>query len=225
MVTALNVPPPTAPVIAHPVTEVEPPPFEPVGVTEIVVVVAPAIPAGKVTVVNAALGAGAYVNVGATMAAGQVIVEVNAGNAAPAGFAVWAQLSVVVVDVACGVQLRPIAGAFAPTVAGALIVLFAPAVIRNEAVLAGIVQANPTLAVATPAVATVTAAVPVPPVKVTAAGSALRVGAVWPVIMPFWFAQDPMGSLLPAWSAHSTKLAVSGIGNVADTGKVIDPIE
>ena len=162
---------------------------------------------------------------GFTGAAGQVIVDVNAGNAAPAGFAVWAQLSVVVVDVACGVQLRPIAGAFAPTVAGALIVLFAPAVIRNEAVLAGIVQANPTLAVATPAVATVTAAVPVPPVKVTAAGSALRVGAVWPVIMPFWFAQDPMGSLLPAWSAHSTKLAVSGIGNVADTGKVIDPIE
>ena len=57
--TALNVPPPTAPVIAHPVTEVEPPPLEPDGVTEIVVVVAPAAPAGKVTVVSAAFGAGA----------------------------------------------------------------------------------------------------------------------------------------------------------------------
>ena len=225
MVTALNVPPPTAPVIAHPVTEVEPPPFEPVGVTEIVVVVAPAIPAGKVTVVNAALGAGAYVNVGATMAAGQVIVEVNAGNAAPAGFAVWAQLSVVVVAAACGVQLRPIAGAFAPTVAGALMVRFAPAVIANAAVLAGIVQASATLAVATPAVATVTAAVPVPPVKVTAAGSALRVGAVWPVIVPFWVAHEPAVSLLPFWSVHSTKVAVNAIGKVAATGKLIEPME
>ena len=109
-------------------------------------------------------------------AAGQVIVEVNAANAAPAGFAVWAQLSVVVVAAACGVQLRPIAGAFAPTVAGALMVRFAPAVIANAAVLAGIVQANATLAVATPAVATVTAAVPVPPVRVTAAGRGLSVG-------------------------------------------------
>ena len=109
-------------------------------------------------------------------AAGQVMVEVNAGNAAPAGASVCAQLSVAVVAAACGVQLKPMAGALAPTVAGALTVRFAPAVMANAAVPAGIVQAKATLAVATPAVATVTAAVPVPPVKVTAAGKALSVG-------------------------------------------------
>ena len=113
---------------------------------------------------------------GATAAAaGQVMMDVNAGSAAPAGVSVCAQLSVEVVAATCGVQLKPIAGAFAPSVAGALIVRFAPAVIANAAVPAGIVQARATLAVATPAVATVTVAVPVPPVKVTA-GSALRVG-------------------------------------------------
>ena len=112
---------------------------------------------------------------GTAGAAGQVIVEVNGGKAAPAGVSVCAQLSVEVVAATCGVQLKPIAGAFAPTVAGALIVRFAPAVIANAAVPAGIVQANATLAVATPAVATVTAAVPAPPVRVTA-GSALSVG-------------------------------------------------
>ena len=106
------------------------------------------------------------------------MVEVNAGNAAPAGVAVCAQLSVDMVDATCGVQLNPMAGAFAPTVAGALMVRFAPAVIANAAVPAGIVQASATLAVATPAVATVTAAVPVPPVRVTAAGSAANVGAM-----------------------------------------------
>ena len=110
-------------------------------------------------------------------AAGQVIVEVNAGNAAPAGVSVCAQLSVDVVAATCGVQLKPMAGAFAPTVAGALIVRFAPAVIAKAAVPAGMLHANATLAVATPAVATVTAAVPVPPVSVTAAGNGLSVGA------------------------------------------------
>ena len=159
------------------------------------------------------------------MAAGHVIVDVNAGNAAPAGFAVWPQLRVDVVDAACGVQLKPIVGAFAPTVAGALTVRFAPAVITNAAVPAGIVQASETLAVATPLVATVTAAVPVPPVKVTAAGSALRVGAAWPLMVPFWVTHEPSGSLLPAWSVHSTNSAVKEIGNVAATGKLIDPIE
>ena len=104
------------------------------------------------------------------------MVEVNAGNAAPAGVSVCAQLSVDVVAATCGVQLRPIAGAFAPKVAGALMVRFVPAVMANAAVPAGIVQARATLAVATPAVATVTVVVPVPPVKVTA-GNALRVGA------------------------------------------------
>ncbi len=86
------------------------------------------------------------------------------------------QLNVDVVTAACGVQLRPIAGAFAPSVAGALIVRFAPTVIANAAVPAGIVQASATLAVATPAVATVIVAVPAPPVSVTAAGKALSVG-------------------------------------------------
>lgn len=110
-------------------------------------------------------------------AAGQVTVEVNGVNAAPVGVSVCAQLRVTVVAAACGVQLKPIAGAFAPSVAGALMLRFAPAVIANAAVPTGIVQAKATLAVATPVVATVTAAVPVPPVRVTAAGSALSVGA------------------------------------------------
>ena len=113
---------------------------------------------------------------GFTGVAGQVMVEVKAGNGAPAGVSVCAQLSVDVAAAPCGVQLSPMAGAFAPTVAGALIVRFAPAVIANAAAPAGIVQANATLAVATPAVATVTAALPVPPVSVTA-GSAASVGA------------------------------------------------
>ena len=57
--TASKVAPPAAPEIAHPVSVAEPPPVEPAGVTEIVVVVAPAAPAGNVTVVSAAFGAGA----------------------------------------------------------------------------------------------------------------------------------------------------------------------
>ena len=59
VVTAPKVPPPTAPEIAHAVTEVEPPPVDPEGVTEMLDVAAPAAPAGNVTVVNAAFGAGA----------------------------------------------------------------------------------------------------------------------------------------------------------------------
>ena len=104
-------------------------------------------------------------------------MEVNAGNAAPAGVSVCVQLSVEVAIAACGVQLKPIAGALAPKAAGASIMRFAPPEIANEAAPAGIVQAKATLAVATPAVATLTAAVPVPPTSVTAAGSALSVGA------------------------------------------------
>ena len=109
--------------------------------------------------------------------AGHVTMEVNGANAAPAGVSVCVQLSVAVVALACGVQLKPIAGALAPTVAGALTVRFAPAVIANATVLAGIVHANTTLAVATPAVATVTVALPVPPMSVTVAGNGLSVGA------------------------------------------------
>ena len=56
--TAPKVAPPATPEIAHAVTEVEPPPVEPAGVTDIVDVVAPAGPAGNVTVLNAAFGAG-----------------------------------------------------------------------------------------------------------------------------------------------------------------------
>ena len=52
-------PPPVAPTMVQAVTDVEPPPLEPLGVTDIVVVVTPAAPAGKVTVVNAAFVAGA----------------------------------------------------------------------------------------------------------------------------------------------------------------------
>ena len=135
---------------------------------------------GKVTAPPVIIAVAAIDAVGATAttgAAGQVIVEVNGASAAPAGVSVCVQLSVAVVALACGVQLKPMAGAFAPTVAGALMVRFAPAVMANAAVPAGIVHANATLAVATPAVATVTAAVPVPPVSVTAVGNGLSVGA------------------------------------------------
>ena len=109
--------------------------------------------------------------------AGHVTMEVNGANAAPAGVSVCVQLSVAVVALACGVQLKPIAGALAPTVAGALTVRFAPAVIANADVPAGIVHASATLAVATPAVATVTVALPVPPMSVTVAGNGLSAGA------------------------------------------------
>ena len=178
VVTALKLLPPTTPEITQAVTEVEPPPVEPAGVTEIVDVAAPAGPIGNVTVVNAAFGAGAYVSVGGTAAnAGQVMVDINAGNAAAAGVSVCVQLSVAVAAAAWGVQLKPMAGAFAPKVAGASIVRFAPVVIANAAAPGWIVQASATLAFATPAVATLTAAVPVPAVSVTATGNALSVGA------------------------------------------------
>ena len=104
-----------------------------------------------------------------------MIVEVNAGNAA-VGFGVCAQDKVEVVIVACGTQLIVMSGAFTPSAAGALMVRLAFAVIAKFAVPAGKVHARATLAVATPAEATVTVADPVPPMSVTA-GSALSVGA------------------------------------------------
>ena len=58
VVTALKLAPPATPEIAHAVTVLEPPPVEPAGVTEIIDVVAPAAPAGNVTVVSAGFGAG-----------------------------------------------------------------------------------------------------------------------------------------------------------------------
>jgi hypothetical protein len=139
------------------------------------------------------------------------MVEVKAGNAAPAGVSVCVQLSVEVVAATCGVQLRPMAGAFAPSVAGALMVRFAPAVMANAAVPAGIVQARATLAVATPAVATVTAAVPVPPVKVTA-GNALIVGATGMTVAAGQVKPQTRdsGALKPAVSVH-VKVAVPAV--------------
>ena len=138
------------------------------------------------------------------------MVEVNGGNAAPAGVSVWVQLSVDVVAATCGVQLNPMAGAFAPTVAGALIVRLAPAVIANAAVPAGIVQARATLAMVKPAVATVTAAVPVPPVKVTA-GNALSVGGVGVSVVMFTVTGCPTqapGILFPTSSEQLTLVNV-----------------
>ena len=131
-----------------------------------------------------------------------MMVDVNAGNAAPAGVSVCAQLSVALTAAACGVQLKPMAGAFAPSAAGALIVRFAPLVIANEAVPAGIVQAKATLAVATPAVATGTAAVPVPPVSVTAAGSALSVGGTGAAVAAGQVKPQTRDTGAPAFSVH-----------------------
>ena len=59
----------------------------------------------------------------------QVTVDVNAGSAAPAGIAVCAHDTTAVVGAGPGVQLTPMAGAFRPRVAGALMVRLAPAVI------------------------------------------------------------------------------------------------
>lgn len=109
-------------------------------------------------------------------AAGHVIVEVKLGGLGP-GVAVCAQVKVAICEVACGTQVRPIAGELAPTVAGALIVRAPPEVTVNAAVPAGIVQASATEAVAIPAVATLTGTEPVPPVSV-AFVSGLIVGAV-----------------------------------------------
>ena len=110
---------------------------------------------------------------------GQNTVEVSGGKAAPAGVSVCVQVSVTPTCDPPGIQLKPIAGGFAPTAAGALMVRLAPVVMANATVLGGIVQANATLAFAMPAVATVTVAVPRPVdgSRVTFAGSALSVGA------------------------------------------------
>ena len=143
---------------------------------------------------------------------GQVTDDVKAGNAAPAGVSVCAQLSVAVVAAACGVQLKPMAGAFAPKVAGAVLVRMAPPEMAKAAVPAGIVQAKATLAFATPAVATVTVAVPVPPVKVTAAGNALSVGATGATVPAGQVkphARD-IGAPAPAVSIH-VKVAVPDV--------------
>ncbi len=134
------------------------------------------------------------------------MTEVNAGNAAAAGVSVCVQLSVDVATAACGVQLKPIAGALAPRGAGAAIVRFAPVVIANAAVPVGIVQARATLAVATPTVATLTAAVPVPPVSVTAAGNGLRVGATGVTV--------PAGQVKPQLRDAPTPEMLGGGGGV-----------
>lgn len=121
---------------------------------------------GGVTAVMVAVGA-----------AGQVIAEVSEVSAPP-GVAVCVQVNVAITAPDnCGTHDNPTAGAFAPTVAGAVIVRVPPVVTKKlEAPVAGIVQPSANDAVATPAVATVTGTVPVPPVRVVGA-SALTVGA------------------------------------------------
>ena len=88
-------------------------------------------------------------------------------------------MSVPLTAAAPEVQLKPIAGALAPTVAGAAMVRLAPAVIANATVPGAMVQAKATLETGVPVVATVTATVPAPPNKVTAAGKGLSVGGVF----------------------------------------------
>ena len=108
--------------------------------------------------------------------AGQVMVAVKAAGLGP-GVAVCAQLNVAVCSDACGVQLSPIAGGLAPTVAGAVIVRVPPLVTAKAAVPGGMVQAKPSEPVAMPAVATFTDTAPVPPSKFVPV-SGLTVGAV-----------------------------------------------
>ena len=112
-------------------------------------------------------------------AIGQVIAAVS-GVSTPPGLAVCVQVNVAVTAPDnCGTHDNPTAGAFAPTVAGAVMVRVPPPEVTKklEAPVAGIEQPPiTTFAVATPAVATATGTVPVPPVRVVA-GSALSVGA------------------------------------------------
>lgn len=112
--------------------------------------------------------------VGAT---GQVMAAVSDASTPP-GVAVCVQVNVAMTGPDnCGTHDNPTAGAFAPTVAGAVSVRAPPVVTKKlEAPVTGIVQPSASDAVATPAVATVTGTVPAPPVRVVAA-SALTVGA------------------------------------------------
>ena len=124
--------------------------------------------------------------VAAPAAIGQVMTDVNGGSTA-AGVGVCAQESVALTAAACGTQLKPIAGAFAPSAAGPTIVRLAPAVTANaDAPVAGIVHAKPKLPPAVPAFVTLTATVPAPAVRVAVAARAAA-GAVLPptVIDPF----------------------------------------
>ena len=138
-----------------------------------------------------------------------MIVEVNAGNTA-AGFGVCAQDKVEVVIAACGTQLIVMSGAFVPSAAGALMVRLAFAVIAKFAVPTGKVQASATLAVATPAVATVTDAAPVPPVSVTAAGKGLSVGATGATVAAGQVKPQTRGTAAPAVSVQ-VKVAVPAV--------------
>lgn len=128
------------------------------------------------------------------------MVAVNGGNAA-AGFGVCAQDNVEVVTAACGTQLMPIPAGFVPTVAGALMVRFAFAVIAKLAVPAGKVQANATLALGTPAVAMVIAEVPLPPVSVTA-DTELSVGATGAAVAAGQVKPQTRGVAAPAVSVQ-----------------------
>ena len=106
-----------------------------------------------------------------------MIVDVKLGGLGP-GVAVCAQVKVAVCEVACGTQVRPIAGALAPSVAGAAMLRVPPLATANDAVPAGIVQASASDAVPEPAVATVTGTVPDPEASVADA-PIVAVGAVF----------------------------------------------
>ena len=131
---------------------------------------------GAKMVVEPEAGVIAVTTVAAGAATGQVAVDVKGGNAAPAGVAVCAQDTIAVVAAAPGVQLTPMAGAFAPTIAGAVMVRLAPAVIANADAPGGTVQASAKLPGAVPAVTTVTGIVPAPAVRVVVA-AIVAVGA------------------------------------------------
>jgi len=151
---------------------------------------------------------------------GQLTIEVS-GASTLAGTVVCAQDSVAMTAAAPGTQLRPIAGAFAPSVAGAVMVRFAPAVIANaEAPVGGMVQASAKLPPAVPAVVTVTATVPTPPiivdvaaiVAVTGTPATVAAGQVKP---------QTRDTGAPAFSVH-VKVAVPAVAARVQP-KSIDP--
>jgi hypothetical protein len=107
----------------------------------------------------------------------QVTVALNGAGTGPE-LGVCVQESRAVWVLVCSVQLKPIAGAFTPTTAGASISREAPEVIWKFAEPAGILQSRPSEATAVPDVSTSTAIEPRPLIRPTLEAPRAAVGDV-----------------------------------------------
>ena len=183
--------------------------------------VAVGVPAVMPVNVSAA-GVAVYV-IDAAAAAGHVMIDVKLGGLGP-GVAVCAQVKVAVCEVACGTQVRPIAGALAPSVAGAAMLRVPPLATANDAVPAGIVQESASDAVPEPAVATVTGTVPDPAVSVADA-PIVAVGAVFTGagFVPFKVTTNdvaPAAVAFGVWQVNvAVRAALSAAAGVKRTGR------